>query len=95
MSRSSSFVGGVLLGAVIGVVGGILLAPRSGKETREKLKQFKQDNEHVIQNVKESTEALIAKTLDAIDTGFDKVGRMVDRSAKPFPTAEGDEVYGS
>lgn len=94
MSRSSSFLEGVLFGAVVGVLGGILLAPRSGKETREKIKNFKRNNSHVIENVKESTEQLIAKTLDAIDTGFDKVGRMVDRKAKKYKE-EGEEVYGS
>jgi gas vesicle protein len=94
MARSSSFLEGILVGATIGFIGGILLAPRSGKETREKIKSFKRDNEHIIENVKESTEQLIAKTLDAIDTGFDKVGRMVDRSGQKRSN-EGDDVYGS
>jgi gas vesicle protein len=94
MARSSSFLEGILVGAAIGFIGGVLLAPRSGKETREKIKNFKRDNEHIIENVKESTEQLIAKTLNAIDTGFDKVGRMVDRKGQKH-TNEGDEVYGS
>ena len=33
------FVGGMLLGAVIGAVTGLLLAPKSGRETRQLLKK--------------------------------------------------------
>ena len=33
-----SFLGGLALGAVVGVVVGLLLAPQSGQETREMIK---------------------------------------------------------
>lgn len=33
-TRSSTFLGGLLIGTAIGAVSGILLAPKSGKETR-------------------------------------------------------------
>jgi gas vesicle protein len=36
---SGSFLGGVLLGAAIGAVTGLLMAPRSGRETRQLLKK--------------------------------------------------------
>lgn len=36
---SGSFLGGVLLGAAIGAVTGLLMAPRSGRETRQFLKK--------------------------------------------------------
>jgi len=38
-NRSGAFVGGVLLGTAIGVVTGILIAPRAGRETRHLLKK--------------------------------------------------------
>lgn len=38
-SRSGAFFGGVLLGAAIGTVAGILMAPRTGRETRQFLKK--------------------------------------------------------
>jgi len=95
MSNKTSFVEGIVLGAVLGFVGGILLAPQSGKDTRGKIKQFKKDNEYRLQDVKDRTDKLIAQTLDAIDTGFEKVGNMVDkRNAKRYST-ETDDVYGS
>lgn len=37
--NSSSFIGGMLLGAAVGTITGLLLAPRSGKETRHLLKK--------------------------------------------------------
>ena len=41
MSNNSSgvFIGGVLLGAAIGTLTGLLIAPRSGRETRQLLKK--------------------------------------------------------
>jgi gas vesicle protein len=38
-NRSGSFVGGLLLGAAIGTVTGLLMAPRAGRETRQLLKK--------------------------------------------------------
>lgn len=38
-NRSGSFWGGLLLGAAIGTITGILTAPRSGRETRQILKK--------------------------------------------------------
>lgn len=38
-NRSSSFLGGLLVGATLGTVAGLLAAPRSGRETRYLLKK--------------------------------------------------------
>ncbi len=38
-NRSGTFIGGVLLGAAVGTLTGLLLAPRTGKETRQFLKK--------------------------------------------------------
>ena len=37
--RSGSFIGGMMLGAAIGTLTGLLMAPRTGKETRKLLKK--------------------------------------------------------
>jgi len=41
MSKTSggSFIGGMLLGTAIGTVAGLLIAPRTGRETRQMLKK--------------------------------------------------------
>lgn len=38
-NRSSAFIGGVILGAAFGTIAGILMAPRTGRETRQILKK--------------------------------------------------------
>jgi gas vesicle protein len=38
-NRSGVFIGGVLLGAAIGTLTGLLMAPRTGRETRRLLKK--------------------------------------------------------
>ncbi|NER80894.1 MAG: YtxH domain-containing protein [Leptolyngbya sp. SIO1D8] len=38
-NKSGAFLGGVLLGTAIGTVAGILVAPRSGRETRQFLRK--------------------------------------------------------
>ncbi len=38
-NRSGSFLGGLLLGTALGTVTGLLLAPRSGRETRHLLRK--------------------------------------------------------
>lgn len=38
-NRSGAFLGGLLLGAAVGAVTGILMAPRPGRETRQILKK--------------------------------------------------------
>ncbi len=38
-NRSGSFLGGLLLGAAAGTIAGILIAPRTGRETRQILKK--------------------------------------------------------
>lgn len=37
--RSGSFIGGLMLGATIGAFTGLLMAPRTGRETRKLLKK--------------------------------------------------------
>ncbi|MDJ0736629.1 MAG: YtxH domain-containing protein [Nostocaceae cyanobacterium] len=38
-NRSGVFIGGFLLGAAVGAVSGLLMAPRTGRETRQLLKK--------------------------------------------------------
>jgi gas vesicle protein len=37
--QSGEFVGGVMVGAVVGAIAGLLMAPRTGRETRKILKK--------------------------------------------------------
>lgn len=59
MSNGGNVLVGVLAGAAIGVVTGILIAPASGKETRENLSK---QSEELLSNVKD----LINKEKEAV-----------------------------
>jgi gas vesicle protein len=52
MKPVSSFITGLLAGAAIGGVIALLYAPKSGKETREELKQKLEDLEKEYENLK-------------------------------------------
>jgi gas vesicle protein len=50
----ASFAGGAVLGALMGVMAGILFAPRSGKETRQEIGDtFREIKEKVAKEVSE------------------------------------------
>lgn len=37
-NRSGAFLGGMIIGAAFGTIAGLLIAPRTGRETRQLLK---------------------------------------------------------
>ena len=82
MSKKGYFLGGVILGALVGAATGLLLAPTSGEETRKKIKKMAKINEEIVQDAKEKTEVVVHKTIDAIKQGIDKLGKMVDDKKK-------------
>jgi len=71
MSNNSaeSFVKGLLFGTVAGVVAGILLAPKSGTETREDIKrlagEFKEKAEDLYKNARKEVERKIEQVKKA------------------------------
>ena len=78
MSRKGSFLEAFFIGAIFGLIAGMLFAPSSGEETRKKLKKIKEDNDSLIKDTKEKTETMIAKTMDAIEQGFDKLTEIIE-----------------
>ena len=59
----SSFVSGFLIGGIIGTVVGILLAPRSGLETRSELldqsEEFRERTEEILARLRERLEPTV------------------------------------
>ncbi|NDD67005.1 YtxH domain-containing protein [bacterium] len=76
---SNRFLEGVVVGAVIGAGVTLLLAPQSGKETRRLLRRLKDDRRELLESTKQKTDELIGKAVYAIENGFDRVTRLVDR----------------
>jgi gas vesicle protein len=78
MCKKKNFVGGILLGAIVGAVAGILFAPTAGKETRKKLKKMVDAEGEFIKDTKEKTEEVARNTIDSIKQGIEKIGRYID-----------------
>ncbi|MEB3281450.1 MAG: YtxH domain-containing protein [Lyngbya sp.] len=55
-NRSGSFVGGLILGSAVGTVVGLLVAPRSGKETRQVLKKSAQALPELVEDLSTSVQ---------------------------------------
>jgi gas vesicle protein len=68
---TTSFFTGLILGAVVGMAIGFLYAPKSGKETRELLKEkaiaAKQKVTEVAKKVKQTADEATKKTQTALD----------------------------
>lgn len=65
MSNGGNVLLGVLAGAAAGVIAGVLIAPASGKETRENLSK---QSEELLNNVKD----LIDKEKEAVKSSVNK-----------------------
>ncbi|NDC83522.1 YtxH domain-containing protein [bacterium] len=90
MSDRSRFAEGIVLGALVGAVVALLFAPASGAETRRRIRKFKNDRGPLFQNTKEKTEEMISKTMSAIESGFNRIGKMVDSR----PKSSGEDYIG-
>lgn len=64
------FTVGALIGIVAGVIGGILTAPKSGRDTRDELKHKAVDLEHKAEGYVERSERAAKGALDGAKRGF-------------------------
>lgn len=81
------------VGTVAGVVGGLMLAPKSGKETRENIKaKAKETNENIKVKAKEVNENLKVKTVEVKENALeakDKISKYIsEKKACKKPCCE-------
>ncbi|MBI4422458.1 MAG: YtxH domain-containing protein [Elusimicrobia bacterium] len=67
----------LLVGGALGVAAGLLLAPRSGRETRERLADWLEDN-------REKTRDLLERGREAVSEKKDKVSAAWEAGKKAF-----------
>ena len=74
--KAFSFLRGLFLGAIAGAAAGILLAPKSGKETQEDLKKLAKEYQEKATDMYDVTKKILEKKLDALK----KAGSKIDES---------------
>ncbi|OGI09147.1 MAG: hypothetical protein A2Y40_03940 [Candidatus Margulisbacteria bacterium GWF2_35_9] len=67
-----------IIGALIGCIGGILYAPKPGRETREAIKKTIDEHQDAIDRTKESAEDLIYRTKSQIEELIDNVSQSIE-----------------
>lgn len=80
-SDAGSTVTALTVGAAMGAVAGVLLAPRSGKETRDRIMQKTSrsidDKKEKIENARDKTQEKVDQAADVATTAADQEKQMV------------------
>lgn len=82
-------MGQFLMGFGLGLIGGVLFAPKSGAETRDMIGSKANDS---VDYVKRQTQELRDTAMDMVERGKDVVNRQVGRFADQAQET-GREVY--
>ncbi len=80
--KGESFFAGVVLGATVGAVTALLLAPDKGKRTRKKLNRK-------VRELNESIEDLYSRSLDSVNELSDNVEDNINQLARKGKQAVG------
>lgn len=71
-NRSGQFIGGLLLGGAIGVVTGLLLAPRSGRQTRQFLKKSVEALPELAEDISTSVQIQADRLSESTKSSWDE-----------------------
>ena len=77
------FFTGVVLGAAIGAIAGILLAPQSGEETREKLSGMAKDvadkTDKTVKDIQEKADPIVSDMQEKGDEILGKIQNLINK----------------
>lgn len=77
-----NFLAGLGVGALVGAVAALLLAPKSGSETREDIRAAAEDlkdkADKAMQDLSESSEELVKKSKEILESTKTKVQQAID-----------------
>jgi len=80
-NRSGIFIGGLMLGAAIGTLAGLLVAPRTGRETRKLIKKsanaIPELAEDISTSVQIQADRLSTSTLQNLDETVDRLREAI------------------
>ncbi len=94
-SVALNFLAGMGLGALIGAAAALLLAPKSGSETRQDLasatEDFKTKASKAVNELSQSSEELVKKSKDLLESTKEKVQQAVD-AGKQAMTSKQEQI---
>ena len=90
MANKGRFLGGLVLGAIVGVVAGALIPAEKVDKVKGKVSTLADEHDDMIQTVKAKTATIVNKTLFAVEQGCEKVAQMV---ADPADRDDDDIKY--
>ena len=77
-----NFLAGLGVGALVGAVAALMLAPKSGSETREDIKNTADDlkvkADKVMHDISESSDELVKKSKEILETTKSKVQQVIE-----------------
>lgn len=95
MAKKSNFFLATMIGAVAGAVGGLLLAPKSGKETREDIKKMVtklgKEVQGTVKDTKEKVQDVFGQATDATMEKYKEIKSAVMNKVAEVKTA-GKEI---
>ncbi len=71
---------GLVIGAIIGGIAGLLFAPKTGKETREDVKKVLKDSEVKFKETTEKAKVMAEKAKDTVEEIVDTVTKKVKKT---------------
>ena len=88
MSKKRRFGLGLIVGAIAGVVTGLLTAPKSGKETRadlqKKAQKARSDAEGKVADTKQKAEGVVGEVKEKVEELKERAGNAVKGAQKGF-----------
>ena len=77
------FFAGVAIGAAIGAIAGVLLAPQSGEETREKLSGMAKDvagkTEKTVKDIQDRADSIVSDMQEKGDEIISKIQDLINK----------------
>lgn len=77
------FLAGVAIGTAIGAIAGILLAPQSGEETREKLGSMAKDvagkTNKAVKDIQDKADSIVSDMQEKSDEIIDRIQELINK----------------